>query len=154
VPFYLRSGKRMGAKVSEIAYRFRQPPTRLFHHTALASAEPNWLVFRLDQPEGIDLFVQTKTPGLELDAEQSHLHADYGTAAESTTAYEQILRDVIDGDHMSFLRFDEVDEAWKLIGPVLAAWSTGRPEDYASGTDGPPGQHALLAADQSWRPLR
>lgn len=153
VPFYLRSGKRMGAKVSEIAYRFREPPTQLFHHTALASADPNWLVFRLDEPEGVDLFLQTKTPGLEMAAELSHLHADYGTSEENTTAYEQLLLDVIEGDHTPFLRFDEVDEAWRIVDPVLSAWQREEPSVYPSGSAGPESQNGVLDAVHQWRPL-
>ena len=154
VPFYLRSGKRLAARSSEIAYRFREPPTRLFHHTALANAEPNWLVFRLDQPEGIDLFVQTKTPGLEMEAEQSHLHADYGSTEETTTAYEQLLLDIVEGDHTPFLRLDEVDEAWRLIAPVLDAWASGEPEPYEAGSQGPVAQDRILQPGQEWRPVR
>ena len=153
VPFYLRSGKRLGAKLSEIAYRFREPPTQLFHRTALATAEPNWLVFRLDQPEGIDLFVQTKVPGLDMEAELGHLHADYGTTKETTTAYQQLLLDVIEGDHTPFLRSDEVDQAWRILDPVLQGWATGEPQPYAAGSDGPPAQNAILEPGHAWRPI-
>lgn len=152
VPFYLRSGKRLAAPVSEIAYRFREPPTHLFHRTSLAEAEPNWLVFRLNDPEGIDLFVQTKTPGLEMSADLSRMHADYGSGAE-TTAYEQLLLDVLEGDHTPFLRVDEVDEAWRLLDPVLQSWSADAPEGYASGSDGPAGQDRILLDGHRWRPM-
>jgi glucose-6-phosphate 1-dehydrogenase len=152
VPFYLRSGKRLAAPVSEIAYRFREPPTHLFHRTALAEAEPNWLVFRLNAPEGVDLLVQTKMPGLEMSADRSRLHVDYGSGAE-TTAYEQLLLDVLQGDHTPFIRVDEVDEAWRLLDPVLRSWSAGSPESYASGTDGPHGQDRILLDGHRWRPL-
>ena len=152
VPFYLRSGKRLATSVSEIAYRFKEPPTHLFHQTPLASSEPNWLVFRLSQPEGVDLFVQTKTPGLEMSAELSRLHADYGSGAE-TTAYEQLLLDVLEGDHTPFLRVDEVDNAWRLLDPVLDAWKTGEPAGYASGSDGPSSQDQILLDGHRWRQL-
>ena len=153
VPFYLRSGKRLAGSVSEIAYRFKEPPTHLFHQTPLASAEPNWLVFRLSQPEGVDLFVQTKTPGLEMSADLSRLHADYGSSVENTTAYEQLLLDVLEGDHTPFLRVDEVDEAWRLLDPVLQAWQTGDPDDYVSGSDGPSSQNRILLDGHEWRPI-
>ncbi len=152
VPFYLRSGKRLEAKVSEIAYRFRQPPTQLFAHSS-AEIEPNWLVFRLDQPEGIDMFLQTKTVGLEIQAETSHLHADYGTSAETITAYQQLLLDVIEGDHTSFLRTDEVDWAWRLLDPVLEAWRDGSPERYPAGSNGPVSQSGILEPGHTWRPF-
>ncbi len=153
VPFYLRSGKRLGAKFSEIAYRFREPPTQLFHHTQLSKPEPNWLIFRLDQPEGIDLFLQTKTPGLEMAAERSHLHTDYGTTTETVTAYQQLLLDVLEGDHTPFLRVDEIDWAWHILDPVLDAWSQGRSEPYPAGSNGPTSQDEILLPGHTWRSL-
>ena len=153
VPFYLRSGKRMGTKLAEIAFRFREPPTRLFEHTSLCTAQPNWLIFRLDRPEGIDLEVQTKSPGLEMKASTSRLHADYGTTAQGTTAYQQLLLDVIEGDHTPFMRADEVEWAWRIFDPVLAAWSRGAPAPYASGSDGPATQHSIMLPGHAWRPL-
>jgi glucose-6-phosphate 1-dehydrogenase len=153
VPFYLRSGKRLGAKVSEIAYRFREPPTQLFDHAQHSALEPNWLIFRLDQPEGIDLFVQTKTPGLEMTAERSHLHTDYGTTTETVTAYQQLLLDVLEGDHTPFLRVDEIDWAWHILDPILEAWSRGQPQRYPAGSDGPTSQGDILLPGHTWRPL-
>ena len=153
VPFYLRSGKRLGSNLSEIAYRFREPPTHLFEDTDLADADPNWLVFGLDQPEGIDLFVQTKSPGLEMTADVSRLHADYGTGSVTTTAYEQLLLDVVEGDHTPFLRVDEIDWAWQILDPVLSAWADGEPESYPSGSDGPAQQSAIMRQGHHWRPI-
>jgi glucose-6-phosphate 1-dehydrogenase len=153
VPFYLRSGKRQGAKLSEIAYRFRPPPTRLFEQTSLDGGEPNWLVFRLDQPEGIDLFIQTRAPGLELVAETGHLHTDYGDGSERTTAYEQLLLDVIEGDHTPFLRADEIEWAWRILDPVLDAWEVGVPTPYPAGSDGPSSQDSILLPGHRWRTL-
>ncbi len=134
VPFYLRSGKRLAADVSEIAFRFREPPTRLFHLTPLARAERNWLVFRLNRPEGIDVSLQAKQPGLELEAVTARLHSDYGTAGGDPSAYEQLLLDALEGDHTPFLRFDEAEWAWRLLDPVLAAWRDGHPGTYPAGT--------------------
>jgi glucose-6-phosphate 1-dehydrogenase len=153
VPFYLRSGKRLAADVSEIAFRFREPPTRLFALTPLAQAEPNWLVFRLNRPEGIDVYLQAKEPGLELRAGTARLHTDYGTAGDETSAYEQLLLDALDGDHTPFLRFDEVEWAWRLLEPVLAAWRDGRPCLYPAGTEGPSSQDDILEAGHHWRPI-
>jgi glucose-6-phosphate 1-dehydrogenase len=153
VPFYLRSGKRLAADVSEIAFRFREPPTRLFHLTPLAQAEPNWLVFRLSRPEGIDVYLQAKQPGLELEAGTARLHTDYGTRGGDASAYEQLLLDALGGDHTAFLRFDEVESAWRLLEPVLAAWRHGRPCPYPAGSDGPPSQDGVLEAGHHWRPL-
>jgi len=153
IPFYLRSGKRLGADLSEIAFRFREPPTQLFTKTMLADAEPNWLVLRLDQPEGIDLFVQTRAPGTEMAAESSRLHTDFGSATEGVTAYEQLLLDVLEDDHTSFLRVDEVDWAWRILDCIIDEWSTGAPEPYQAGSSGPACQDSILLDGHAWRPL-
>jgi glucose-6-phosphate 1-dehydrogenase len=114
VPILLRSGKRLGAKAHEVAYRFREPPTRLFRHTPLEHAEPNWLVFRMSPSECTELVVRTKQPGLELEARESVLRADYSTEGDvEASAYEQLLLDVLEGDHTPFLRFDEVEWSWR-----------------------------------------
>jgi len=155
IPVLLRSGKRLAAKAHEVVFRFREPPTRLFRHTPLEHAEPNWLVFRMSPSEATELVVRTKQPGLELEARESVLRADYATADDSeATAYESLLLDVLEGDHTPFLRFDEVEWSWRIVQPILDAWQHGAPEDYVAGSDGPPGQHRFLGAGHYWRPLR
>ncbi len=156
VPVLLRSGKRLAAKAHEVAFRFREPPTRLFRHTPLEHADPNWLVFRMSPTERTDLVVRTKQPGLELEARESVLSASYVTDSDSdseASAYEGLLLDVLEGDHTPFLRFDEVEWAWRIIDPVLKAWETGAPEDYVAGSDGPTDQHRFLGPGHAWRPL-
>ena len=156
VPVLLRSGKRLAAKAHEVAFRFREPPTRLFRHTPLEHADPNWLVFRMSPNERTDLVVRTKQPGLELEARESVLSASYVTDSDSdneASAYEGLLLDVLEGDHTPFLRFDEVEWAWRIIDPILKAWETGAPEDYVAGSDGPTDQHRFLGPGHAWRPL-
>jgi glucose-6-phosphate 1-dehydrogenase len=154
VPVVMRSGKRLAARAHEVAYRFREPPTRLFRHTPLEHAEPNWLVFRMSPAECTELVVRTKQPGLDLEARESVLRAEYTEAGDvEASAYEQLLLEVLNGDHTPFLRFDEVEWSWRIVDPVLKAWQTGAPEDYVAGCDGPPGQHRFLGMRHSWRPL-
>lgn len=154
VPVYMRSGKRLSTRAHEVSYRFREPPTRLFRHTPLEHAEPNWLVFRMSPNECLDIVVRTKQPGLELEARDTVLRADYARANDTeASAYEGLLLDIIEGDHTPFLRFDEVEWAWRIVDPILASWTIGRPEDYVSGGDGPAGQHRFLDPGHSWRPL-
>ena len=154
VPVLMRSGKRLGAKAHEVAYRFKEPPTRLFRHTPLEHAEPNWLVFRMSPNECTELVVRTKQPGLDLEARESVLRAEYTEEGDrEASAYEQLLLEVLNGDHTPFLRFDEVEWSWRIVDPVLKAWQTGAPEDYVAGSDGPAGQHRFLGAGHSWRPL-
>ena len=132
----LRSGKRLAAKAHEVAFRFREPPTRLFRHTPLEHAEPNWLVFRMSPNECTELVVRTKQPGLELEARESVLARRTYTDSDSdneASAYEGLLLDVLEGDHTPFLRFDEVEWSWRIVDPVLKAWETGAPEDYVAG---------------------
>jgi glucose-6-phosphate 1-dehydrogenase len=154
VPVVLRSGKRLAAKAHEVAYRFKEPPTRLFRHTPLEHAEPNWLVFRMSPFECTELVVRTKQPGLDLEARESVLRAEYTEAGDKeASAYESLLLEVLNGDHTPFLRFDEVEWSWRIVDPVLTAWQSGAPEDYVAGSDGPSGQHRFLGVGHSWRPL-
>ena len=155
IPVLLRSGKRLAAKAHEVVFRFREPPTRLFRHTPLEHAEPNWLVFRMSPAECTELVVRTKQPGLELEARESVLRADYaGVDDREATAYESLLLDVLEGDHTPFLRFDEVEWSWRIVDPILTAWQHGAPEDYVAGSDGPAGQHRFLGPGHYWRPLQ
>jgi glucose-6-phosphate 1-dehydrogenase len=154
IPVVLRSGKRLAAKAHEVAYRFREPPTRLFRHTPLEHAEPNWLVFRMSPSECTELVVRTKVPGLELEARESVLRAEYAEPGDrEASAYENLLLDVIEGDHTPFIRFDEVEWGWRIVQPVIEGWRHGAPEDYVAGSDGPAGQHRFLDPGHFWRPL-
>jgi glucose-6-phosphate 1-dehydrogenase len=154
IPVLLRSGKRLAAKAHEVVFRFREPPTRLFRHTPLEHAEPNWLVFRMSPSECTELVVRTKQPGLDLEARESVLRAEYATPDDrEASAYESLLLDVLEGDHTPFLRFDEVEWSWRIVDPILTAWQRGAPEDYVGGSDGPAGQHRFLGPGHYWRPL-
>ena len=154
VPILLRSGKRLAAKAHEVAFRFKEPPTRLFRHTPLAHSEPNWLVFRMSPTECTEIVMRTKQPGLDLEARESILRAEYTNADDhEASAYEQLLLDVLNGDHTPFLRFDEVEWSWRIVQPVLDAWKVGAPEDYVAGSDGPAGQHRFLGSGHAWRAL-
>lgn len=154
VPVLLRSGKRLASKAHEVAFRFREPPTRLFRHTPLEHPDPNWLVFRMSPGEHIDLVVRTKQPGLGLEARDTTLRTAYARAHDmEAAAYEGLLLDVLRGDHTPFLRFDEVEWSWRVIDPVLRAWENGRPEDYVAGSDGPTAQHRFLGPGHAWRPV-
>src|SRR5262249_57475797 len=127
----LRWGKRVAAKAHEVVFRFREPPARLFRHTPLEHPEPNWLVFRMSPYECTELVVRTKQPGLELEARESVLRAEYASDDDrEATAYESLLLDVLEGDHTPFLRFDEVEWSWRIVDPIIAACEIGTPEDY------------------------
>ncbi len=152
VPFYLRSGKRLASNCSEIAVQFKRNPGAL---PGAVSADPNWMVFRIKPNQAMTLLANAKTPGLELDGRQVRLSAPYAENGDSGfSAYEQLLMDALEGDRTHFLRFDEVEWAWRVLEPVLEAWKKGEPEPYAAGSEGPQGQHRLLDANHAWRPVR
>lgn len=151
VPFYLRSGKRMAASYAEIAVQFRAVPGLPFGQPDTPS---NWLIFQMKPGEQMDLIVNAKKPGLNLEGRQVTLTTPYLRAGETEfSAYEQLLMDILEGDHSQFLRFDEVEWSWRILEPVLAAWKTGRPEPYEANSEGPAAQARLMEPGQNWRPL-
>ena len=151
VPFYLRSGKRMAGDYSEIAVQFREMPGALAH---AVNAGNNWMIFRIKPTEGMDLLATAKIPGLEMAGRQVTLSAPYVAPGDREfSAYEQLLMDAIAGDRSHFLRFDEVEWAWRVLTPILKAWDTGQPDFYAAGSEGPTTQDRLLDPGQTWRPI-
>lgn len=149
VPFYLRSGKRMGQDYAEIAVQLKPVPERMF-----GAGLADWLVFRMKPDEAIDLVMWAKKPGLGLSTEKVVLTAPYKKAGEiEYSAYEQLLLDVIKGDHSAFPRFDEVEESWRIVAPVLEAWKKTTPEPYAAGSEGPDAQNDLMDPGLAWRHL-
>ncbi len=150
VPFYLRSGKKMGGTYTEIALKFREAPTRLFTTTSKNPLEDNWLVFQVKPDETIDLILTVKKPGLDLSSRHVSLHNEYEDGHQGFDAYDQLLLDALEGDRTHFLRMDEVEWAWKILTPVLENWSSGTPVPYDSGSSGP----EELAPKGGWRPLR
>ncbi len=164
VPFYVRTGKRLPSRVSEIALHFKQPPLNLFKTVEcegdlcqLVEARPNTLVFRIQPSESISLRVSTKRPGMQYQIHPVKMDFAYDEAfatAPLPEAYERLLLDVMRGDTTLFMRNDELDAAWRLVTPVLEAWSNDAkgPEFYPAGTWGPAGAEALLArGGRSWR---
>lgn len=158
VPFYLRTGKRLPVKVSEVSITFRPVPHRAFPEAALRSWQPNRLILRLQPEEGILLRFQVKVPGPVMRLEPADMHFLYQEAfgVPPPEAYETLLLDLIRGDTTQSLEAAWVEAAWEVLQPILDAWAAQPPEDfpnYAAGTWGPPEAEALLAADgRSWHP--
>jgi glucose-6-phosphate 1-dehydrogenase len=151
VPFYLRSGKRLASNYSEIAVQFREVPGAL---PKAVHAGNNWMIFRIRPVEQMDLLVTAKQPGLELAGRPVVLTAPYATPDDREfSAYEQLLMDAMEGDRTHFLRFDEVEWAWRLLMPVLEAWQSGQPDFYAAGSEGPATQKRLLDPGHAWRSI-
>jgi len=155
VPFYLRTGKRLKKSMSMIALRLRHPPQQLFRETPLETLEPNWIVLSIQPEESMHLEIHAKQPGLDMDTRVVRLNASFRTADENPLdAYETLLLDVIEGDRTLFIRFDEVEWAWRVVDPILKYWAQERDfiHTYAAGGWGPLEANRLFdGEDTEWR---
>ena len=155
VPFYLRTGKRLAKRVSEIAVHFRQPPFMMFRDTDVRSLNCNVLVIRVQPEEGITLEVDAKVPGQTLDLKTVAMDFRYDEVFEQTpsTGYETLLYDALTGDQTLFHRADSTEVSWRAVMPILEAWpSQSRPVCYEAGSWGPEEAHELLERDgRAWR---
>nr|BFE77909.1 hypothetical protein GCM10020093_005100 [Planobispora longispora] len=151
VPFYLRTGKRMPYRSSEIVVQFKEVP-----HSIFPGSTPNRLVLRLQPSEGIRLELMAKEPGAgEVALKPVPLSLSFADTftARVPDAYERLLMDVLAGNPTLFMRRDEVEAAWRWIDPILAEWESQSllPEPYPAGTAGPAGAHELLArSGRTW----
>jgi len=158
VPFYLRTGKRLPLRTTEIAIAFKPAPHQPFRGLD-GPPPPNELVISVQPNEGATLQIAAKMPGTSLRMRPVQMDFQYGTSflRESPEAYERLLHDALLGDATLFTRADEVEAAWEVVDPVLRAWADEtaiEPEPYAAGTPGPDGADQLLARDgRAWRPL-
>jgi glucose-6-phosphate 1-dehydrogenase len=152
VPFYLRTGKRMTADVSEISIRFRDVPHRAFPATVGLNAQPTRLVIQLNPEQGIVLKFMAKEPGSQLRLRPVDMRFSYKEAfqVETPAAYETLLWDVMVGDATLFMRADQVEAAWKLVMPILDVWAQNPAVDfpnYPAGSWGPESADLLVAGD-------
>ncbi len=158
VPFYLRAGKRLPKRSTEIAIAFRAVPHVLFKGMA-ATDERNELVLRIQPDEGVSLQFGSKVPGPAIRVQPVVMDFRYGSAfvLEPPEAYERLLLDAMVGDSTLFTRHDEVEQAWTFVQPILDAWREGPPPsspNYAAGDWGPKGADTLLESEgRRWRRL-
>ena len=156
VPFYVRTGKRLPKRATEIAIQYREVPHRLFKDEGV-EPDANLLAIRIQPDEGIMLRFGAKVPGLGLDVRSVTMDFTYGSAfsVDSPDAYETLILDALQGDASLFTRADEVEEAWSIVDPIIDSWATSpAPDvpDYDAGTWGPDAADALLARDgRRWR---
>jgi glucose-6-phosphate 1-dehydrogenase len=159
VPFYIRTGKHLGRRVTEIAIRFKQAPYAAFQDTPVNALRPNWLVLRIAPDEGISLQFEVKRPGpaVDLAAVKMDFRYDDWFPKEPNVGYETLLYDVMIGDPTLFMRADMVEQAWRVVQPVLEAWAkeeARHPSLYPSGSSGPSEADELLARDgRRWRSI-
>ncbi|MDA8192420.1 MAG: glucose-6-phosphate dehydrogenase [Thermaerobacter sp.] len=151
VPFYLRTGKRLARRATEIAIQFKTAPHRFFSQTATPELEPNLLILKIQPDEGISLRFGAKVPGPEIRIRTVNMEFLYGTsfADAPPEAYERLLLDAMVGDSTLFTRRDEVEAAWTLVTSILQGWSRARGPipAYESGSWGPKEAEALVLQD-------
>ena len=155
VPFYLRTGKRLGRRVTEVAVVFKKAPHLPFDANQTEDLGNNALVMRIQPDEGMTIRFGSKVPGTSMEIRDVTMDFAYGDSftASSPEAYERLILDVLLGEPPLFPQQEEVDLSWKILDPVLEHWSRkGKPEQYPSGTWGPQSAHDMLARDgRSWR---
>jgi glucose-6-phosphate 1-dehydrogenase len=155
VPFYLRTGKRLGRRVTEIAVVFHRAPHLPFESTATAELGQNAIVIRVQPDEGVTIRFGSKVPGTALEVRDVTMDFEYGHSftESSPEAYERLILDVLLGDPPLFPRREEVELSWRILDPVIERWAEGgRCEPYDSGGWGPASAHAMLARDgRHWR---
>ena len=159
VPFYLRTGKRLPKKVSEIAIQFREVPLLIFQ-SAAQQTTPNVLTMRVHPNEGISLRFEAKMPGPDLRTRTVDMDFSYGSSfgVTSSDAYDRLLIDCMLGDQTLFTRSDEVEEAWRVVTPALMDWESSNEQDlvpkYEAGTWEPAEAELLINRDgRKWRRL-
>jgi glucose-6-phosphate 1-dehydrogenase len=155
VPFYLRSGKRLGRRVTEIALMFKRAPHLPFDATMTEELGQNALVIRVQPDEGITLRFGSKVPGSAMEVRDVNMDFSYGSAfaEDSPEAYERLILDVLLGEPSLFPSNAEVELSWKILDPVLEYWAShGKPDPYESGSWGPESAFAMLErTSHEWR---
>ncbi len=156
VPFYMRTGKRMPAKVSEVSIQFRPVPHHTFPRGALTDWRPNRLLLAIQPQEGIFLRFEVKHPGLKMHLSPVLMQFYYREAFDAVPpeAYETLLLDVMRGDTTLFMRADQTEASWKVLESILQSWKKSKPfsfPNYQAGTWGPEEAEVLIAQDgRSW----
>jgi glucose-6-phosphate 1-dehydrogenase len=158
VPFYLRTGKRLARKVTEIAVVLKPVPHLAFQSTGSVGVQPNQIVLTVQPDEGVSVSLGAKIPGARMRIRPVNMEFHYGTSfvSQSPEAYERLILDAMRGDATLFTRNDEIEALWGIIDPILSGWredTTSPIAQYPSGSDGPAESGALLDGDRKWRRL-
>jgi glucose-6-phosphate 1-dehydrogenase len=157
VPIYLRTGKRLARKVTEIAVTLKPVPHLAFQAAGSVGVQPNQLILTMQPNEGVSLSLGAKIPGTRMRIRPVNMEFLYGTAflSQSPEAYERLIMDAMRGDATLFTRDDEVEAQWHIIDPILENWAEDGDQlpTYPAGTAGPEEADALLAPGQHWRAI-
>ncbi|WP_127480948.1 glucose-6-phosphate dehydrogenase [Nocardioides pantholopis] len=155
VPFYLRTGKRLGRRVTEVAVVLKRAPHQPFSAASTEELGQNAIVIRVQPDEGMTVRFGSKVPGTAMEIRDVNMDFVYGGSFTETSpeAYERLILDVLLGEPPLFPRSEEVELSWQILDPVLAAWERkGKPEPYPAGTWGPESAEKMLARDgRTWR---
>jgi glucose-6-phosphate 1-dehydrogenase len=158
VPFYMRTGKQLARKVTEIAVTLKPVPHLAFQSIGSVGVQPNQIVLTVQPDEGVSVSLGAKIPGARMRIRPVHMEFRYGTSfmSESPEAYERLILDAMRGDATLFTRGDEIEALWAIIDPILTAWhddTTSPIPIYPAGSAGPPEADGLLDGDRRWRRL-
>ncbi len=157
VPFYLRTGKRLARKVTEIAVTLKPVPHLAFSQSGSLGVQPNQLVLTLQPNEGVSLRLGAKIPGTRMSIRPVNMEFLYGTAflSQSPEAYERLITDAMRGDATLFTRNDEVEAQWRICDPIVSAWgeTPGPLASYEAGSQGPAEADGLLREGHRWRAI-
>jgi len=158
VPFYLRTGKRLGRKLTEIAVILKQIPHVALQSSGSVGIQANQIVLTVQPDEGVSMSIGAKIPGTRMRIRPVNMEFRYGTSflSESPEAYERLILDAMRGDATLFTRNDEIEALWGIVDPILSAWDADRSStipQYEAGSSGPPEADALLEGGREWRRL-
>jgi glucose-6-phosphate 1-dehydrogenase len=157
VPFYLRAGKRLSRRVTEIALTLKPVPHLAIEQSGSLGVQPNQLILNVQPNEGVSLSLDAKIPGAKMRVRPVNMEFAYGTSfmSQSPEAYERLILDTMRGDATLFARDDEVEAAWSIVDPILQAWDEmrGRLPQYEAGSPGPEEADQILLPGAEWRPL-
>jgi glucose-6-phosphate 1-dehydrogenase len=157
VPIYLRTGKRLARKVTEIAVTLKPVPHLAFKQEGSVGVKPNQIIMTMQPNEGVSISLGAKIPGTRMRIRPVKMEFLYGTAfmSESPEAYERLIMDAMRGDATLFTRDDEVEAQWRICDPILEAWDKELVPipQYAAGSEGPEEADSLLEEGQSWRAI-
>jgi glucose-6-phosphate 1-dehydrogenase len=157
VPIYLRTGKRLARKITEIAVTLKPVPHLAFEQQGSVGVQPNQLIMTMQPNEGVSLSLGAKIPGTRMRIRPVNMEFLYGTAfmSQSPEAYERLIMDAMRGDATLFTRDDEVEAQWRIIDPILQGWAAepGPLPQYPAGSSGPEEANAMLRDGQHWRTI-
>jgi glucose-6-phosphate 1-dehydrogenase len=157
VPIYMRAGKRLSRRVTEIAVTLKPVPHLAFQESGSLGVQPNQLILNVQPNEGVSLSLVAKIPGARMRVRPVNMEFAYGTSfmSQSPEAYERLILDTMRGDATLFARDDEVEAAWGIVDPILKAWEAapGPLPQYAAGSSGPAEASEILLDGTEWRPL-